>query len=288
MSSRKQPFAHDWQSQMALLFKNLMGTCRIRDIEDLDQRIGSLGAECTRLEEDEKCAWERLQAIDHFSALTSVQTNRKLKDWNMASTQLGWALRSLEKLAENSDSCSAISSFPQADSCSAISSFPQVDTNSCAALWKKLDEKHRERAELVNLRCFYEDIESSMNLDNRFDMGNWELVKGGDTGFNVSPSKGLGVGVFIAKGSDGKAYAIKCARPDGNSPEEIRSMKREVDSISMLLHPCVLQYTGDYTLSSSHFLKFTLKSATKMIEAPLCLFLNLFALFFAPLNEEFQ
>ncbi len=220
---------------MQVVYENLMQRCGFKCMADLDFRIRGLGAEYTLLEEQERLAWDRLQSHDHPSAslLTAVQIMRQKKEWHGASSQLDW----LEEGKEL---------------------FPQDCQHDCAAVWLKLKEKYQERVAYVNLRSFIEDVESSMNLDNCFDMEDWELVKGGDSGRNTS---GLHVGVFRAKGLDHKAYtfAVKCVKPEDNTPDEIKRMKREVESHSIFVHPCVLQYSGDYTISSSHFLKFVWK-----------------------------
>jgi serine/threonine protein kinase len=141
------------------------------------------------------------------------------------------------------------------------SSLPQQALDTCSRIWQQLTQKQHDRAALVNLRSFADDTQSSMNLDIRFDMGSWELVDGGNTGAHTSKSPW--VGVFKAsRRKDGRAFAVKCVQPDDNSPEAIQRMKGEVASHSILLHPCILQYSGDYSISSSHFLKFFLRNQT--------------------------
>jgi hypothetical protein len=226
-----------WKSKMQLVYENLMQRCGFKCMADLDCRIRALGAEYTLLEDQERLAWDGLQSHDHPSAslLTAVQIMRQEKEWHGASSQLDW----LEEGKEL---------------------FPQDCQRNCTAVWLKLKEKYQERVAYVNLRSFIEDIESSMNLDNCYDMEDWELVKGGDSGRNTS---GLHVGVFRAKALDPKkkalAFAVKCVKPEDNTPDEIKRMKREVDVHSDTVHACVLQYCGDYTISSSHFLKFIWK-----------------------------
>ncbi len=221
---------------MKSIFEKLMRTCCFDSIASLDDRIRSLGAECTLLEATEQNAWGNLQSLDFSLELAAVQTNRKVKDWHSASKQLGWILEKEPDLS------------PYADACTGV--------------WSELEAKHRERADFLHLRYFHEDLESSMNLDNRFNMEDWELVKGGDTGRNTSQARCPCVGVFKAKSRDNKTFAVKCVT--GRSFDEIKSMKREVESHSILLHPCVLQYSGDYTISSSHFLKFIWKETTSL------------------------
>jgi hypothetical protein len=223
---------------MKIIFEELMRTCRFDSVASLDDRIRSLGAECTLLEAAERNAWGNLQILDCFSELAAVQTNRKVKNWSSASDQLRWILEKQPHL------------------------YPYPVTSVCTSLWCELEAKHREREKILNLRYFHEDLESSMNLDNCFNMEDWELVKGGDTGRNTSQERSPHVGVFKAKSRDNKMFAVKCVY--GRNPDEIKSMKREVESHSILLHPCVLQYSGDYTISSSHFLKFIWKETTSL------------------------
>jgi hypothetical protein len=226
-----------WKSDIQSIFANLMQTCGFSstDIASLESRIELLGAKAAQLEEKEEIAWQRVQSswsCDPTSAFTALKFKRKQKDWRSVNNQLQW----IEEEEEGP-------------------LLAQPIKDSCASLWNELEENHRERAALMNVRSFHADfLKSWMNLDNCYDMKGWELVEGGNTGYNVSKSR---CGVFKASGRDGKMYAVKCVK--GDDTVEIKNMKREVELHSILLHPCVLQYSGDYTISSSHFLKFIMQ-----------------------------
>lgn len=224
-----------WRSDIQSIFATLMQTCGFSgaDIASLEARIETLVAESTQLEEKEEIAWQQVQSswsCDFTSVFTALQFKRKQKEWLDVNQQLEWIEEDEGPL------------------------FTQPIKNLCASLWNELEENHRERVALMNVRSFHADfLKSWMNLDNCYDMEDWELVEGGNTGYNVSKSSC--VGVFKANGRNGKKYAVKCVK--GDNTVEIKNMKREVELHSILFpHPCVLQYSGDYTISSSHFLKF--------------------------------
>jgi serine/threonine protein kinase len=205
-------------------------------LEALNGIIDALGTDCARLEAMERVAWDQLHnhsrpmaSEEERKAIARIQQKRKEKDWRGASNQL------------------------HPDWMGPTDTFPAPLRESCIEVWEQLEQTHKQRVAFVNLRSFREDMDSPMNLDNCFDMKDWELVEGGASGFHTSKSN---AGVFKATGLDRKNYAVKCVRPDFNSPEEVKQMKREVESHSILLHPCVLQYSGDYSISSSHFLNF--------------------------------
>ncbi len=221
------------------MLQHLMGTLCFGSIEALDARICALGKDCAQLEEEERQVWAHF--LEHCPpsslqyaqiSLRIIEGKRKVKDWDVAMKQLEW----IEELQ------------------------PQ-DKRNCFDVWKRLKQNHEERAALANLRSFHDDIRSPMNLDNCFDMLAWELVEGGASGFHTSKSH---AGVFKAKGvDDNKTYAVKCVRPEFPTPENVKTMKREVESHSILVDSCVLQYAGDYSTSSSHFLKFILEGVTE-------------------------
>jgi hypothetical protein len=210
------------------IFQNLMQASGLdASIEALRCKIKELGEEITQLEGTEVAAWENLQKHDSSCLLADVQMQRKQKNWGDAINHLSWI--------------------------EAPDSLPNSCITCCFEVWRKLKDKHRERVAYENLRSFHEDLESSMNLDNRYDMADWELVDGGDTGRNVSESR---CGVFKAKRlDDNKIYAVKCVTSEGRQ-------SREVESHSVLLHRFVLQYSGDYSTSSSHFLAFILRDTS--------------------------
>ena len=218
------------------IFQNLMQASGLdASIEALSCKIKALGEDIMRLEGIEAVAWENLQKHNSSCLLTDVQKQRKQKYWWEAQKQLSW-IKELDSLPNDCRTC-------------------------CFQVWRELQDKHRERTAYENLRSFHEDLESSMNLDNCYDMADWELVDGGDAGRNVSERC---CGVFKARGiTDNKIYAVKCVMSGGcHSPTDIKRIRREVESHSVLLHRFVLQYSGDYSTSSSHFLTFILPDTT--------------------------
>jgi hypothetical protein len=245
MASTIPKIKHDLKPVMEFLWQLdlqcLMDSCPAA-LESLNGKIDGLGKDYACLEKDESVVWHRL--LTHSSSLASeqeqkvisiIQRKRKEKDWRVARLQLGWL--------EDSET------------------FPTPLRVSCVDVWQKLEQTLKERDAFKNLRSFYEDMESPMNLDSVYDMKDWELVEGGASGYHTSKSN---AGVFKATGhKDRRNFAVKCVRPDSNSPEEVKQMKKEVESHSMLMDTCVLQYSGDYTISSSHFLKFSLTELAK-------------------------
>ena len=230
-----------WKLELDSKFRFLMRQGKIDSIAALDEKIASLNEDLAQLEENERVAWQRLLCEDcspeSHEVIQAIVIGRKNKRLEVAIQQCEWG----EDL------------------------FTKPARDLCTTVWRQLQEKQEERDAFKRLRSFHQERVSNMNLDNCFDMGTWELVGGGDTGRNTASrdSQGvlrMGVGVFKATGARGKIFAVKCVRPDDNTPEGIQRMRGEVDSHSILVHPCILQYSGDYTESSSHFLKFFLKN----------------------------
>lgn len=235
-----------WKLELDSKFRFLMRQGKIDSIAALDEKIASLNEDLAQLEENERVAWQRLLCEDcspeSHEVIQAIVIGRKNKRLEVAIQQCEWG----EDL------------------------FTKPARDLCTTVWRQLQEKQEERDAFKRLRSFHQERVSNMNLDNCFDMGTWELVGGGDTGRNTAShddrtgQERPGVGVFKAEGNRGKTFAVKCVRPDDNTPEAIQRMKGEVASHSILLHPCILQYSGDYTSSSSHFLKFFLKNPQNM------------------------
>jgi len=228
-----------WRLELDSKVRFLMKQCKMDSIAALDQNIAALIEGLKQLEDNERVAWLGLLSEDDplDSHILAIQINRTNKCWEAAIQQCEWAEEFFTKSARD----------------------------LCTTVWQEIQAKQEERDAFKRLRSFHQERVSNMNLDNCFDMGTWELVGGGDTGRNTASLDSFGVlrtgvGVFKATGARGKIFAVKCVRPDDNTPEGIQRMRGEVDSHSILVHPCILQYSGDYTESSSHFLKFFLKN----------------------------
>lgn len=231
--------ASDWKSDARKLFETLMEERGLEpNIEALNCKIREVAAEYAELEMNEKIAWNSLQEQHQnpssVSLFAEIQTKRQKNDWHLASLIMkpgsGWDLDGV------------------------LDELPEEYKDGCTKVWLKLNHKKNDRKEYEDLRSFLQDLDSTMNLDNCFDMADWALVTGGDVGATVSKTS---CGVYKAKGLvDLNNYAVKCV---STKDRDINTMKGEVESHSVLFHPCVLVYAGDYSISSTHFLKIICK-----------------------------